>query len=296
MQTDTQLVMETRRAAQSSQSSTLKTILLHVQNAASLTQRLEAALSVARATSAHVSCLHVTPAEAYVAMDSFGGAFVMGDVLKALDEEEEHIRTRIETELRGEDVSWDYLPVRGNIAGGIISYAALADLVVTGRDPQEAGHGESALALLGNLLHHSRTPLLIPTEDGAFDPTGRALIAWDGGFEAANAVRSSLSLLKLASGVEVFQIAESKGEAFPSTRLLEYLSRHDIHAELRMGSADDQPDGQTVADRLIAEARAWDASYVVMGGYSHSRIREYFFGGVTRAMLSGSPLPLVIAH
>jgi nucleotide-binding universal stress UspA family protein len=33
-----------------------------------------------------------------------------------------------------------------------------------------------------------------------------------------------------------------------------------------------------------------------MGGYNHSRLGEYVFGGVTRTMLAGSPVPLLIAH
>jgi nucleotide-binding universal stress UspA family protein len=33
-----------------------------------------------------------------------------------------------------------------------------------------------------------------------------------------------------------------------------------------------------------------------MGGYGHSRIAEYVFGGVTRYMLANAPVPIVIAH
>jgi nucleotide-binding universal stress UspA family protein len=33
-----------------------------------------------------------------------------------------------------------------------------------------------------------------------------------------------------------------------------------------------------------------------MGGFGHSRVTEALFGGVTRKMLSASPVPLLIAH
>jgi nucleotide-binding universal stress UspA family protein len=33
-----------------------------------------------------------------------------------------------------------------------------------------------------------------------------------------------------------------------------------------------------------------------MGGYSHTRIGEYVFGGVTRTLLNDCPVPLVVAH
>ncbi len=272
----------------------VKTILLHVQNDKSLDTRLETALSLARACEAHLSCLHVTPIEAYVAFDSFGGVFVMNDVIKALDEEEQALQAKIEKELRNEDVSWDYQQITGNVPAQLISHAALADLVVTGREPHRADFAGPALRIMGELLHRARTPLFIPDDKGGpVDPTGVALIAWNGSFEAANAVRSAIGLLKVASDVRVLQVEEEKDEAFPGTRLLEYLSRHGIHAELTRATQEDE---QPIAGSLMAYANAVDAGYIVMGGYSHSRIREYVFGGVTRTLLSGSTVPLLIAH
>lgn len=277
----------------------VKSILLHVQNDQSIKERLETALSLARACGAHLSCLHVTPIEAYMAFDGFGGVFIMNDVIKALDEEEQALRATVERELGNEDVSWDYQQVTGHVAGQIVSHAALADLVVTGREPHRADFAGPAIGTVGDLLYRSRTPLFIPgTERAAVDPTGTAMVAWDGSFEAANAVRSSLGLLKLASSVHVLQIIEeAKKGAFPGTRVLEYLSRHDIHAELSVIEAGvDVNDEDVISDTLLARARAIDAAYLVMGGYGHSRIGEYVFGGVTRTLLGGCPVPLLITH
>jgi nucleotide-binding universal stress UspA family protein len=124
------------------------------------------------------------------------------------------------------------------------------------------------------------------------------MIAWNGSYEVANAIRSSTGLLKLASTVHVVQIAEDdKDETFPSTRLLEYLSRHDIHAELSTIEAGvGLQDSYVIADMLMARARELDAEYVVMGGYSHNRVSEYIFGGVTRTLLTNKTGPLLIAH
>ena len=35
---------------------------------------------------------------------------------------------------------------------------------------------------------------------------------------------------------------------------------------------------------------------VVMGGYGHSRMREWVFGGFTTHVLAGAPLPVLLAH
>ena len=275
----------------------IKNILLHVQNDRSLDERLEAALSLARACDAHLHCVHITPIEAYVAFDAFGGVFVMNDVIRALDDEETRLRARIEAELSKEDVTWDYEQVTGNIATQVVRFGALSDLVVTGRDAHESDVLPSNSAMLADILHRSRTPLFVPACDGArFDPLGNAMVAWDGSYEAANAVRASLGLLKLAANVRVVQASEEKkGDEFPSTRLLEYLSRHDVHAELTI-EPPGSTDGRAIAALLVAQAKAYRADYLVMGAYNHSRLGEYLFGGVTKAMLDDCALPLVISH
>ena len=277
---------------------TLKTILLQIQNDSSLDVSLEAALSLARASSAHLSCVHATPVQAYIMSNRYGDIVVMNDVIRVLEEEDARLRSRVERKLGSEDVSWDYEQATGDIATAIVRRAALADLLVAGRTPQKDEFKAPATRLLGDLLFSCRTPIFIPgDEQSAGDPAGEALIAWDGSCEAANAVRSSLGLLKLAPRVEVIEVSERKDEGFPGTELLEYLSRQGIHAELAVAEPPaDRSDHDVVAATLVAHARAAGASYMVMGAYGHSRLGEYVFGGVTRTLLKGCPLPLVLAH
>jgi nucleotide-binding universal stress UspA family protein len=276
----------------------IKSILLHVQNDKVFDQTLETALALARACEAHLSCMHVTPIQAYVAFDSFGGVFVMNDVFKAIEEEEGLLKERLEAELSNEDVSWDYTQTTGDVPNQLIGRAALADLVVIGRQPKRTDFQGSTIGMLGDMLHRSRTPLFVAADDGKVpDPTGPVLIAWNGSLEAANAVRAAVGLLKLASDVRILRIDEQKDEVFPSTALLEYLSRHGIHAELSLATAHpDAMDADFVAAHLTSEAERMKAAYIVMGGYSHTRISEYMFGGLIRLMLTGSKIPLFITH
>ena len=58
---------------------------------------------------------------------------------------------------------------------------------------------------------------------------------------------------------------------------------------------------QAVVDRLEADATAAEAAklgadLLVMGGYSHSRLREVVFGGFTRHTLTVSTVPVLMAH
>jgi nucleotide-binding universal stress UspA family protein len=275
----------------------VKTILLHVQNDAAFDARLQAALSLSRACDAHLSCLHVTPIEAYVAFDNFGGVFVMNDVIKTLQAEEAKLRAKVEEKLRFEGVNFGYEQTVGNVATQVISHGALTDLIIVGREPHRSDFAGPTIGFLGDLLHRSRTPLFIPGNDaGPIDLAGSAIIAWDSSYEAANAVRAAVGLLKIASDVRIIQVREEgKKEAFPAMRLLQFLSRHDIHAVVET----DRPvgaEGEAIAGILLSRAEAGNAAYMVMRGYNHSRIGEYLFGGVTRALLGECSLPLLIAH
>ena len=270
----------------------IKTILFHVHDDESVMDRLQLALSLARPFGAHIHCLHVTPIEAYTIVDSFGATFISKDVIGAFEEQAEKLRRRIESQLTSEDVTWDYEEVTGELVPHLVHAAALADLVITGREPREREFGGPAIRLIGDLLSQIRTPMLVVDERCTdYDPFGPVVIAWNGSYEAANAVRAALPLLKMAKKVTVVQFSEEKDRRFPSTILLEYLSRHGIAAELEARAT-------TVAidKALVGYAERHGASAIVMGGYSHSRAGEFLFGGVTRALLRDCSIPLVISH
>jgi nucleotide-binding universal stress UspA family protein len=271
----------------------MRSILLHVEDNASLEARMQAALSLARATNGHVTCVHATPLEAYIAFDSFGGVFVMENVLEALGEQEASVQARVEAQFSKEDVSWDYCKSTGSLVQVLLSYAALADVIVTGQTGSGGPSARAAIGQLGDIVMKSRVPVLIPGED--FDPLGKAIIAWNDSYEAAHAVRSALPLLKLASSVEVLRIEQPPVQdesLFPSTRLLEYLSRHAVHADLKVENIE----SDLIGEALVAAGAGGGASYMVLGGYGHSRISEYIFGGVTRTLLEHSRVSLVMAH
>lgn len=270
--------------------SAIKTILLHVQNDSSLEARLQAALSLTRATGAHLRCLHITPIEAYVTTDSFGGLFVLDGIMERIDQEEKKLRSDVEARLGAEDVPWDYQQVAANTVTELVRCAALTDILVTGRQAHLGREQGLEIGIIGDVLMAARTPLLIPGDGEIFDPFGAAVIAWNGSYEAANAVRNAVGLLKLSSSVRVLRLTD--GEQAPPTVLLEYLSRHDIHAELDTWVLEQD----SVPELLVEYAGQKGASSIVMGGYGHSRAGEFLFGGVTRALLKQCPVALVLSH
>jgi nucleotide-binding universal stress UspA family protein len=270
----------------------MKSILLHVQSDAGMEARLQAALAIARAHGGHVSCLHVTPINLYIVSDGVYGAYLMPDFATRLDEMEAKIRADIEGRLKNEDVSFDYQQITGDPAQELISRSALVDLIVLGRyHHQETRY--TPLTLIGDVLNNARVPVLVqPQEKAAFDPFGSAIVAWNGSLEAANALRGALPMLRKASAVHVVTVEEPKENELPPLAASEYLARHDIKSELHPLTKSEIP----VAEAIVSTAQVMKAAYIVMGGYGHSRAREYLFGGVTRDLLTESPIPLLMAH
>ena len=290
------LVMEKRPAsspkAEERAGGMIKNILFVVHEDDGLDGRLQAALSLARSCSAHLQLLQVVPLEAFTVVDTYGGAFVSGEIVEALQEEADKVRMRIESHLRSEDVSWSYEVTTSVIVPELLQNAAFSDLVVMGREPHFHEFSRTGLSLLGEIICTARTPICIPG-DGTktFDPFGKALIAWNGSIEAANAVRAAIGLLKMASDVRVVRYTSDKDLSLNDTRLLEYLSRHEVRAELETHSPK-----SGVVDDLLDYASKAAAEYLVMGGYSHSRAGEFLFGGVTRGLLRACDVSLVMAH
>lgn len=269
----------------------MTTILAHVQDQPTIDQFLQNSYSLARSLGAHLECVQVTPFNAYLGAAGLGTPFSMGAAFETVEKRAKEFAEDIKARLAKEDVSWDFTSTTGDPTWELTRRAALADLVVTSREPDQMRIPPLPMTRMGELLVHSRTPIFVPGGDRPVDLTGRAVIAWDGSYEAANAARAAVPLLKLASDVRVVRV-EEKEEEFPSTRLLEYLSRHGIKPELVVEPFEEE----AIEPILVSHAHRNGPGYLIMGGYGHRRVTEFLFGGVTRTLLGECPVGLFIAR
>ena len=292
---EAQLLMErpeTLSITQQVAGAEIKTILFHVHDDDSVMDRLQLVLTLARTCGAHVHCVHVTPIQAYTVVDSFGATYINQEIIDVFEQQAAKLQRRVEKQLRIEDVSWDYEETTDAVVPKLIQCAAFADLVITGREPKQRDFDGPAVTIMGDLLAEIRTPLLVTGDRLVeWDTCGPAVIAWNGSYEAANAVRSAIPLLKMAGVTRVVDFTEENEQQFPSTRLLEYLARHGVCAELECRAP-----REPIEQALVRYAQGLDAGIIVMGGYGHSRAGEYLFGGVTRALIKECPIALVMAH
>jgi nucleotide-binding universal stress UspA family protein len=260
----------------------MRSILVHADRGPSMAARLETGLSIARMTNGHVTVLVDTPIQRYIAMDPMGGSYVATEALQQALAQDQAQAGAFETQLTGQDVPFDVAHSEDEPLDALASAARLADLVVLSRSG----------GLAGELAIMARTPVLVLPDAAALQfPLSSAMIAWDGGNEAALALRCAVPLLAGCGSVAVVTVKEKPG-GFPATDAMSYLSRHGIKAELvelaRSGSTE---------ETLASEAARCGAGLLVMGAYGKSRMREYLFGGVTRYFLEECQKPaLLLAH
>ena len=265
----------------------MKNILLLVHDDDGQEARFLAALDIVRALDGHLSCIDVTP------YPVIAGEAIMGygESVVVLDERDSEAKNKavLTDRLSREDVSWSWADVMGEMADSILGAADLADLIILNRALDDYPL-PNMRDIVGRIVARTNAAVLaVPQacERFAFD---RALVAWDGSRSAAAALRAAVPLLARASEVELFTAVEDEAGTAPE-QAATYLSRHGIHVTIRALDKD-----HCRADELIErECAAWRADYVVMGAYGHGRLRETF-GGVTRRMLTGSRLPLLLGH
>jgi nucleotide-binding universal stress UspA family protein len=120
------------------------------------------------------------------------------------------------------------------------------------------------------------------------------LLAWDGGRTAARAVGDAMPFLEKAKQVEVVIVGAKppKSDEVPGADLGEHLARHGITTTVKRITAPDN----NVASTILSHAADSSADLIVMGGYGHSRLREFVLGGVTRGLLESMTVPVLMSH
>jgi len=270
----------------------MKNILLHIHDDDAQSDRMAVALDVARQTGGHLSCVQVTPVEAY-AGDPYGGLFGMAALIDTIHDQEKALRLATEARLVGSGVAWDWRSHDGNVVETLIDQAMLADLVVLSQPAVAQRRGaRQPLAIVGDVVMYTRCPvLMVPQGAGRLDLAGPVVVAWNGSAEAAHALRLALPLLKRAEAVHLVEVSDDI-PGLAAREAAQWLSRHAISADVHEWPAK----GRRVSVALLHAAAELSASYIVMGAYGHSRLRETVLGGVTRELIASTNVPLLLAH
>jgi nucleotide-binding universal stress UspA family protein len=171
--------------------------------------------------------------------------------------------------------------------------ARAADLIIIGNAPENRDPFR-ALDPGGVILKAGRPVLVVPKFVDRLSPR-RIAIAWKDAREARRAVREALPFLRQADSVMVVEVSESRGGEQASRQVKDvasYLSHHDIEIVAERV----RPVDVTATNSLLRLIRDENVDLVVAGAYSHSRLGEWAFGGVTRELLAESPVCCLFSH
>jgi len=175
----------------------------------------------------------------------------------------------------------------GPIWAGILvpQEARAADLVIVGPAPEPRDLSYS---------HHPGTIILGAGRPVLFVPdrvdklaARRIVVAWRDSRESRRAVRDALPFLRNAEEVMIVEVCEQAPESRTSIDDVgDYLLRHKVTVKAKAYLHAQR----SVADEILRFAREQDSDLIVAGGYGHSMLGEWFFGGVTRDLLANASL------
>jgi nucleotide-binding universal stress UspA family protein len=122
----------------------------------------------------------------------------------------------------------------------------------------------------------------------------RVLVAWDGSHGAARAIGDAMPFLRRAKAIDIVIVSNGRTtkDEIPGVEIGHHLARHGLEVEVRQLVAEDVD----VANTLLSYAADNAVDFMVMGGYGHSRLREFVLGGATRGILQTMTVPTLMAH
>jgi len=281
----------------------LKDILVQIDDGRGSQARLRLAAELATRHEAHLTGLFAIESISFSALAAPGGPdFAAAEAFLEIQKQHRDARLKVADRLAAgfsdaanrAGISSEWRIAEDDPASAVTLHARYADLAILGQaDPDSPSRGPDVVEAA--LLSSGRPILAVPFI-GAQSIGKRVLVAWNATREAARAVNDALPLLRQAETVTVLAINPEGGIAgegeLPAADIALHLARHGVNAEAAHTTAEDV----SVGDALLSRAADLAADLIVMGGYGHSRAREFALGGATRTLLRHMTVPVLMSH
>jgi nucleotide-binding universal stress UspA family protein len=274
----------------------IKDVMVRLDGSRADEARVAAADQIAEYFDSHIVCLFVNVLPMPIVEEDDGAGAIesvrlIGAARAVGDKKEAKLRQRLARlqkpiELRRFDTFSGMIP---DIAA---REARTADVFVALRPN---GSPKDPDQLIESVLFGAgRHLFLLPERKTVAPALDHVMIAWNGSREAARAVAEALPYLRKATTVSIVVVDETtpvEEQALLGKDLLGHLQHHGIGAKIHRVTKDGD-----AASTLIAESKRLKPDLIVMGGYGHSKMREWLLGGATYEMMHKSPMPLLMAH
>jgi nucleotide-binding universal stress UspA family protein len=268
---------------------------------------LDIAQVIGDRTHAHIVCAHVRPLLWSGGTDVCSGPMPLNDTVIDMIEEHSRRQTGIAREkfqawLRQHSIrvvpspggrptalTAEWIESEAAVSHELASLARTSDLVVLARTAREYAPASDE-ALHGTLFESGRPVLVVP---GAVEPRAfeTVLIAWNDSREAALAVAAAWSLIGRAKRIVVFVGSANDARRQAANRFSRQIGWRGYAPPTVVFDESNDPGAA-----LLRTAQRDGADLIVMGAYTHSRLRHLVFGGVTSRVLSESATPILMAH
>jgi nucleotide-binding universal stress UspA family protein len=282
-------------------------LLLPLTGTAAGEAALATALIAARIWNAHLHCLHVRVDArdvAPLAGEGLSGAMIE-EMMAATERESGERAGRVralferfastaggvalaesaEAALKHDGPTLSFASIAGREEDVVAQQSRLYDIAVVPH-PEADEDVSSSDALHAVLFDSGRPVLIAPRIAEAIG--NRICIAWNGTAESAAAVAAALPWLHRAQAIRILYADEYQRRGPTAGGIQAYLRWHEIQAETALF----KPQTREVGAGLLGAARDFGADLLVMGAYSHSRLRQLILGGVTRHVLENADIPV----
>lgn len=269
-----------------------------VDEAVAAGPRVKAAADLARRQGAHLTGAFLTSAyvRQYMAAESLTALppEVVQRVLTGHDDAVAKIAAeaqgKFEAACADAGVEHGWRMVSGDSPQAFLALTRRSDLTIFPRQAK-ACLSEHGLTAAQVTLASGGPVLITPDDDYAPSVGRRVLVAWNGGREAARALQDAWPVLERAEMVHVLTVSP-EGEGGPDGLLQSLLARHGVKAELITDPSRDESAVEVIARQVVE----LDIDLLVMGLYGRPRLQELLLGGVSRAMLAESQIPIFASH
>jgi nucleotide-binding universal stress UspA family protein len=274
----------------------LKDVVVNLSGRAALDFAADYATSIAATFGAHVTGIAFLY-EPVIPDGTLGGVPV--DLIELQREENSKIArdaiSRFEAGVKKAGVASETRQLDATFGGAATLFAQVArrfDISVVAQAQREQGATDE-LIIEGALFESGRPVIIVPYIQKSGLTLERVLACWDGGRTAARAIADAMPFLERAKAVDLVIVAEErKNDEITGVRMSEHLTRHGVTVSVKRIAKGDL----AVQDVILSYAADSGADFMVMGGYGHSRLREFILGGVTRGILNSMTVPVLMSH
>jgi nucleotide-binding universal stress UspA family protein len=275
----------------------LKDIVVNLPISATRDAVTNYAISVADTFSAHIAGIAFSY-EPVIPASVMGG--IPSDLIEAQRNENaaaaKAATGRFNEATKRAGVSAETRTLDSSVAGAADLFTQIArrfDISIIGQAERDKALPEE-LIIEGALFGSGRPLIVVPYIEKGGLKLDRVTVCWDGGRAAARAIADALPLLERAKSIDVLIVASEAGKSgdLPGADMGQHLARHKLKVDVKRITAP----GIDVTSAILSYAADNGTDFLVMGGYGHSRLREFILGGATRGILSSMTVPVLMSH